>query len=162
VTAATRVQDHHRAFRAVLSAFSRPGLWFPLPAATAEAGLRLLLDALWGGAGTLPAGPAVLRAPSTGGALLTLPRGSEGRPEGGATAVYLPGEGATAVRLRGPGVDGTLATRLPIGRAELDDRAAACARWPLGIDLLFLDPAGQVAGLPRTTTVETGAEGAER
>lgn len=61
------------------------------------------------------------------------------------------------LRLTGPGVDG--AAEIVINSAELDlptlvrDRDTACSQPPTGLDLWFVDPAGHVCGIPRTTTI---------
>lgn len=73
-----------------------------------------------------------------------------------ATVVYLVGAGAVGqrVRLQGPGVEGSLSTRLPLSRRDLAERQDACASFPLGIDLIFVHRDGKVSGLPRSTKVE--------
>ena len=56
--------------------------------------------------------------------------------------------------MRGPGIDGS--RDLPVaglGDEALAARADALA-YPLGFDILLIDAAGRVAGLPRTTTIE--------
>jgi len=91
----------------------------------------------------------------------SLRRGAAAFPDESATLVSLvPSLGATndghgegaVVALAGPGV--TPGTTLRIGgwgRADLAAVAAANAEPPLGIDLILIDPDGQVAGLPRST-----------
>ncbi|HEY2702988.1 MAG TPA: phosphonate C-P lyase system protein PhnH [Candidatus Dormibacteraeota bacterium] len=170
----TRAAALHRAYRAVLVALGYPGRRVPV-APTTEAALALVLGSTWDAgcrvalAGVPPplpwasaAAPAagaellVVGGGGSGGALARLPRGDEACPEAGATAVYAvaePGPGRR-LRLRGPGVAGHLDTELPLDASELDARDAACATWPLGVDLLVIDSAGRVAALPRTTRVE--------
>jgi phosphonate C-P lyase system protein PhnH len=170
----TDVAALHRAYRAVLVALGYPGRRVPV-APTTEAALALVLGSTWdagcrvavaGAPPPLPWPPAAVPAAeaellvvgggSSGGALARLPRGHEACPEAGATAVYAiaePGPGRR-VRLHGPGVPGRLDTELPLDSAELEARDAACAAWPLGVDLLVVDSAGRVAALPRTTRVE--------
>ena len=81
-------------------------------------------------------------------------------PELGATVVRLvqPGGPRVRVALEGPGVDGRLETSLPCSRPELEARDRACAGYPLGIDLVFLEPDGGIQALPRTTRVQTVEE----
>jgi alpha-D-ribose 1-methylphosphonate 5-triphosphate synthase subunit PhnH len=165
----------HRAYRAVLVAVSYPGRAVPV-APTTEAALGLVLLSTWepGSRVALAGSPPpplpwetepvpaacaellVVGGTSSGGALGCVHRGDEDRPEAGGTAVYAVSEGRAVqrVRLRGPGVPGTLDTDLLLDAAELTDRDAACAAWPMGVDLLVVDPEGRVTALPRTTRVE--------
>lgn len=89
--------------------------------------------------------------------LMELPRGTAWAPHTAALlclAVGRLGEGPRLLRLRGPGIDGS--RDLPVaglGDEALAARADALA-YPLGFDILLIDAAGRVAGLPRTTTIE--------
>ncbi len=163
------VPEGHRAFRALLEAMANPGRRLALPwpdrpdlalrsvwevdtavhrvGPTPDVGRPADVDhaevVLVGGA---EAGPLVLAAAD---------RGTDERPELGATVVYVaPAAPPLAVRLRGPGVDGTLGCELPLTRSDLELRDQACADWPRGIDVVLLETGGWVRGLPRTTQVE--------
>ncbi len=173
----TRDRALHCAFRAVLSALAHPGQAFDGPlAGGADAARRtatLAIEAIWDG--TTPmyfAAPLPLRfearaaAPDEAAVLVVegaldealvgaARRGSEELPEDGATLVCIGGAPArTAACLRGPGIDGERTVRLPLTAAALVAREAACARYPLGIDIVFFGTDGRIAGLPRTTQVE--------
>ena len=64
------------------------------------------------------------------------------------------GEGDLALRLTGPGVDGEIALRLGLGADVIAARNERNGPFPTGIDLLFVDARGRLAGLPRSTQVE--------
>lgn len=106
------------------------------------------------------------RAPLTPGLLTSLKRGSLAFPDESATLVILTEPFDTAgcaVILRGPGIAGELTCTLPgITAANLDERQQANAERPRGIDLLLIDPSGQLIGLPRSTVItQAQAEGGE-
>lgn len=96
-------------------------------------------------------------APLTPEALAPLNRGTREVPELASlvfAAVDSVGTGDLTLRLTGPGIDGS--TDVAVGGI---DREAIGARdelidYPLGIDLLLIDAAGNVLGLPRTTRIE--------
>jgi alpha-D-ribose 1-methylphosphonate 5-triphosphate synthase subunit PhnH len=100
---------------------------------------------------------AALR-PMTPDELRGLARGSAPAPEDAALATLavpaLSG-GSTRLRLRGPGVDGSLVIA-PRGLSAglLAARAEAVSAFPAGVDLLLVDPAGALLGLPRSTSIE--------
>ncbi len=82
--------------------------------------------------------------------------GSDEAPDGSATLIvqvrrFVPGMG---LRLSGPGIKGRMHLQIDgLPPALLDQRRAARADFPRGIDILFV--AGtRLVGLPRTTTVE--------
>jgi alpha-D-ribose 1-methylphosphonate 5-triphosphate synthase subunit PhnH len=143
----------HRAFRALLLAHAYPGRVQPGPAPRAGDVLELLEEAVWVDAPR----PAVLIGPGDASTELdAADRGTELEPELGATVVRLVPEGCPRLRvaLEGPGVDGHLEASLPCTRAELEARDRACAAYPLGIDLVFLEPDGGIRALPRTARVQ--------
>ena len=104
----------------------------------------------------------VARGPLPRGLLASLKRGTLAFPDEGATLIILTPDfattsGALPVTLTGPGVPGTVTTRLVGLSAEnLAERRVANAEVPRGVDLLLVDPAGRVICLPRTTKVEVG------
>jgi alpha-D-ribose 1-methylphosphonate 5-triphosphate synthase subunit PhnH len=116
--------------------------------------LRLLEDAVWVDA---PHPPLVLRTEDATPILASAPVGTELEPELGATIVRVVEDGfpRLAVVLEGPGVDGRHETSIPLTRPELAARDRACANYPLGIDLVFVETDGRVAALPRTTRVRS-------
>ncbi len=64
------------------------------------------------------------------------------------------GSAARTLRLAGPGIPGSRELDVDgLGDDLLSARAEAIA-FPLGFDVLLIDPDGRVAGLPRTTSVE--------
>jgi phosphonate C-P lyase system protein PhnH len=144
----------HRAFRALLLALALPGRDQEVPGATDGAAVAAqLLDAVWTSGDT---SVVVVDAGCDPVVLDDVPRGTEERPEDGATviAVVDGAPASTTVQLTGPGIDGALTTALPLTAGFLEARAGACAAWPLGIDVVIAGPGGRVVGLPRTTRVE--------
>ncbi len=89
-------------------------------------------------------------------------RGTLAYPDGGATVVYvLPAVGAGPLALTltltlvGPGIE--TAQRLSLAgfeRSEIAARDRACEDYPMGVDCVFVDGAGRVACLPRSTSVQ--------
>jgi alpha-D-ribose 1-methylphosphonate 5-triphosphate synthase subunit PhnH len=83
-------------------------------------------------------------------------------PERSATIVVLcdsVGEGSLALALSGPGVDGECTLRLGgLDASVLKARAERNWPFPVGIDLLLVDPQGRVAGLPRSTAAAVMTE----
>lgn len=96
-----------------------------------------------------------------------LRRGSLEYPDDGATLVVdVPsldqGEtGSLELTLTGPGIASVRRLRLSgLSPAFFQSRNRAVAQYPMGIDLLLIDRAGRVVGLPRTTDLTIYAEGA--
>ncbi len=83
-------------------------------------------------------------------------------PERSATVIVLcdsVGAGDLALALSGPGVDGEKVLRLGgVDAAVMKARAERNWPFPVGIDLLFVDPLGRVAGVPRSTTATVTTE----
>jgi alpha-D-ribose 1-methylphosphonate 5-triphosphate synthase subunit PhnH len=64
------------------------------------------------------------------------------------------GQGGTVLELTGPGVDGSASLAVDGVPVEtLEALVAVNRRFPVGVDTFLVDTAGQVAGLPRSTTV---------
>ena len=77
---------------------------------------------------------------------------------GARTGALAGASGVSSWRLRGPGIRD--AVTIELDRADvMDARAARADEFPCGIDLVFVDGAGHVLCLPRTTRAEalTGA-----
>ncbi|HTP59753.1 MAG TPA: phosphonate C-P lyase system protein PhnH [Spirochaetia bacterium] len=93
-----------------------------------------------------------------------LKRGTLEYPERSATALVCvqslssaESTGSRGLRVSGPGVKGSITLAVAGFDARyLEERSAANRFYPMGIDLLLVDPEGNVAGLPRTSVVETG------
>lgn len=86
-------------------------------------------------------------------------RGSLEYPEDGATVIIvcdaLTAADGSRLTLRGPGIREALSVRLPgLSELVLRARAEAVSGYPPGIDILLVDDAGRVIGLPRTTRME--------
>lgn len=59
-----------------------------------------------------------------------------------------------ALELSGPGIETTTTLTVGgVGQEFVDKRNELCAEFPRGIDIFFITPAGEVAGMPRSTTV---------
>ena len=145
-------REAHRAFRALLLAHAYPGRAQPGPASRAEDALRMLEEAVWVDA---PRPPLVIGTEDATPILAAATRGTELEPELGATVVrVVDGRGLRLrVVLEGPGVNGTCETSIPLTPGELAARDEACASYPLGIDLVFVEADGRVAALPRTARI---------
>jgi len=94
-----------------------------------------------------------------------LKRGSLEYPDDGATLLVLTDDlttataGAPTATLSGPGIDGAIRVSLPgLDPDILAAREDAIALYPMGIDILLLDRAGRLLGLPRTTVVTLGSQ----
>lgn len=143
----------HRAFRSLLLATAYPGRLQPGPSNEAGATLGAIDEAVWCDA---PRPPVLLRGNDASTTILNADRGTELEPELGATLVRVveSGRDRLPVVLRGPGIDGSLETTLPLTAGELDARDAACGTRPLGVDLFFVEADGSIGALPRSTLVE--------
>jgi alpha-D-ribose 1-methylphosphonate 5-triphosphate synthase subunit PhnH len=67
------------------------------------------------------------------------------------------GQVGCELRVSGPGVKAL--NRLSVVGLDaryLEERSKANRFYPMGIDLLFVDAEGRVAGVPRTSALETG------
>ncbi len=169
-------QDH-AVFRSLLKAMSRPGVGCPLPhegmAALQAIGQALLdLETRFytpdphlqqqflrlGARAAGPAGADFLFFPEADerirADLEQAPIGSLLHPEAGATVVVLtrslPG---ARLRLSGPGLaePAVLETGLPKGFWQLRNERVS---FPLGWDVLLVEPQGVCRAVPRSTTVE--------
>lgn len=97
-------------------------------------------------------------------AFARLRRGSLEFPEASATAILAVerldassdlGQSACVLSVSGPGVDGSVSVRAHgLDRRYPQDRARSVMDFPLGIDLIFVDTAARVVGIPRTSRVE--------
>ena len=94
-----------------------------------------------------------------------LKRGTPEFPERSATALLCigaladfqaaPVETVRTLSLEGPGVEGRAALAVSgLDGRYVDERARANRFAPMGIDLILVDEAGRVAGIPRSTRVE--------
>jgi alpha-D-ribose 1-methylphosphonate 5-triphosphate synthase subunit PhnH len=174
----TREIALHRAFRSVLAALAHPGRPFDGPFVGAvDSGRRtaaLAIEAIWDAATPMhftrrgfplrfegwvaapdAASVLVVEGPLEPSLVAGAKRGSEEFPEDGATIVCIvDAHVRTPARLRGPGIDGDVTVVLPFSPEVLAARGAACARYPLGVDLVVFESLGRIVGLPRTTQVE--------
>ncbi len=94
-------------------------------------------------------------------------RGTLAYPDQGATIVYIlphwvrvARSKAVRVQLTGPGIEHDIwlsLTGLPA--TEFLARNEACRDYPMGVDCIFVDSAGQVACVPRSSKIEMIEEG---
>jgi alpha-D-ribose 1-methylphosphonate 5-triphosphate synthase subunit PhnH len=161
-------------FAAILAALSRPGTVHRTPEPGPAPLVQALLDRECRAWADTPGVEALIRASGamvvppdlaghlflsldTEAALSRFARAGTGDPlypDEGATVVVPAriGEGAE-LRLSGPGVDGTARLRLGGVHPGLWPLRAALCRYPLGLEMIFLD-GDRIAALPRSTTVE--------
>ncbi|MFD6856163.1 phosphonate C-P lyase system protein PhnH [Rhodococcus sp. NPDC060086] len=172
-------------YRAMLHAFSRPGLRQTLPStdfppallpALALADLETCVavledDSDWNEVLTVATGAPVAALgeakyvialrPVTADEILSAARGTALTPESAATVICsVPSlDGGTPAELTGPGVDGT-ETIAPQGFDHVlrNARDEATAEFPGGIDILLVADDGTVVGLSRTTRMSTAQE----
>ncbi|WP_324664569.1 phosphonate C-P lyase system protein PhnH [Haloarcula sediminis] len=173
------VHGTRTAFRALLSAMSRPGTVEPAPEradhavaaalvdhevafATDDERLREALATEGRLEASEPAAADMVHA--TDPAFVDLAeckRGSLVEPSEGATVVYhvdALADGATdglaTVTLSGPGVDGTASLSVDLPAAELEAVDEAGSSFPRGVDAVFATD-DAVAAVPRSATVES-------
>lgn len=170
---AAEIRDN-ATFAAVLGALSRPGSVHCLPTPGTEPLVLALLDRecrVWAedplleaavrrtGASLVPSELAghVFLDLGTSAALARLARVTSGDP-------LYPDEGATVIaparlgtgrelRLSGPGIEGEARLRLDGLHAGVWQVRADLCRYPLGIEMIFVD-GNRIAALPRSTQVE--------
>ncbi len=175
----TRIIRDHRMYRVILTAMSHPGSVFPVPeladtdAVTdllgclmdSETGFSVIGDHETARAlshrtsarqvSETEADFIIATRGSTRGALRSLKRGTLEYPDQSATVVYQVealGYGDLSLTLTGPGVDGETELQLMgMDVNEFRQLRDVNAEYPLGIDALFLDRAGRVAAIPRST-----------
>ncbi|MEV1292148.1 phosphonate C-P lyase system protein PhnH [Pseudonocardia sp. NPDC049635] len=179
-----RPERTQQIFRVVFEALARPGTVQRLPAADAPPGVAPALlpvlaladldtpvavlhdaDDGWRDAiGTATGAPAAeLSDARLVAALRPLAADEPGRfatgsaaaPEAAALiSLSVPAlRGGPDRTLRGPGVPGTR-TIAPLGTVAQLWSARRATAFPAGFDLLLVDPAGQVVGIPRSTRIE--------
>lgn len=69
------------------------------------------------------------------------------------------GPGGLELTLEGPGVNGQITLSVEgLSAVVLASRARAVSQYPTGIDLLLVDRAGRIAGLPRTAIATVGRD----
>lgn len=97
------------------------------------------------------------------GAAARAKRGRLEAPEEGATLVYCLDAGAAVasqrlrVRLCGPGIAeprGILPEMPGVPLAEFEQLKSVNADYPLGVDVFFVRPGGELMGLPRSTRIQ--------
>lgn len=148
------VVARHKAFRAVLGALTMPGRWH---AVGAEEPLSLVLDALYADVETaLQSGEVVVVDSDLSAQILEgAKRGTDVSPEAGATLFLRIDERTpwTPAQITGPGIRAPLPAEIPLSRPALEARAAACAAFPRGVDIVAIDRDAGVVAYPRTTRI---------
>ncbi|MCI2420269.1 phosphonate C-P lyase system protein PhnH [Saccharopolyspora sp. K220] len=177
MTASLSPEKAQLVFRAVLDALARPGEVLRLPESPVPAPLLPVLALAdldtpvhvddWADVvRTQTAAPIVDRSGARLAALLKpfgelsgFRVGSAAAPEEAAlVSVAVQGFGAgPALRLSGPGVPGQRELRVSGLPADFVAQRRNLIAFPAGPDLLLVDPAGELVGLPRSTRVEEGA-----
>lgn len=93
------------------------------------------------------------------GTLHQAKRGRRDFPDRSATIIYqvdklAAGTPQSGIPLRGPGINGSIYPWIGgLAEAELTQLKSVNLEFPLGIDALFLDRAGQLIGVPRSTRI---------
>ncbi len=182
-TSDARIIRDHGMFRLILTAMSHPGSVLALPELDGEPealslflsplmdqettfaviGDRLLSERLQRSTFARPvdvdeADYIIAAQASTEGMMSRFRRGTLEYPDRSATLVYRVeslGHGDLSLTLSGPGVDGQ--TELEIGGMDMDEfrqLQGANMDFPLGLDALFLDRAGRIAAIARSTRTE--------
>ncbi len=81
-------------------------------------------------------------------------------PQLGATLIVecdaLKGNGELV--LKGPGIENSARCQIDTHADWIEARAEKNTEFPLGVDLIFVDPTGQILCLPRTTQISKEAE----
>ena len=94
---------------------------------------------------------------SSHGMLTDAKRGTLEYPDSGATVIYLVSElhdSGGEVTLQGPGINGIVRPLIRgLAPDELEMLRAVNAEFPLGVDTLFLDTAGRIMCIPRSTRI---------
>jgi alpha-D-ribose 1-methylphosphonate 5-triphosphate synthase subunit PhnH len=93
------------------------------------------------------------------GGIRSLSRGTLEFPDRGATVIYPVrslGEGrGISLGLEGPGISGSVTVDIEgMDRSDLKDIQEMNSEFPMGIDVILIDPAGRVTSLPRSTRME--------
>ena len=181
INEAKTIRDHSL-FRTILMAMSHPGSVYPVPeledepdAVTCllgcmmdnEVGFAVIDDPdletrlakqTCGRPAPVDAADFII-APkgSTQGAIGRFKRGTLEYPDKGATVVYLVetlGYGNISFTLSGPGVDGEADLEISgFGWEELRNLRDVNIEFPLGVDALFMDSAGRIAAIPRSSQI---------
>ena len=60
--------------------------------------------------------------------------------------------------MKGPGIENSARCQIEIQADWIEARTEKNAEFPLGVDLIFVDSAGQILCLPRTTQINKEAE----
>lgn len=103
----------------------------------------------------------IIAGGSSSGGIKSLNRGTLEFPDGGATVIYMVRELGShpglKLILKGPGIKTEV--ELMIDGADVKDIIDARemnSEFPLGIDIVFIDNAGIVASIPRSSSIELG------
>ena len=134
---------------------------FSIPSADGEAASRTISRLTY--AKPVPPGEAdflfVLAGGDLAPALEAARTGTLIDPDLGATLIVLTDfvEEGGSLRLSGPGIEHSARLGLGLPPGWVWARAARNREYPLGLDLLALDPRSRLVALPRTTLIEEGS-----